>query len=92
MKMQGYTGSQLWDTAFSVQALHVANVGDAAEVPMRRASHFIASTQARHALSSRSPCYCVSILYYALLCEDAICRVVYLDGYASWQCEVTGNT
>lgn len=63
MKMQGYTGSQLWDTAFAVQALHAANVGDAAEVAMRRASHFIVSTQARHA-----QCYLLPIL----LCLDAM--------------------
>lgn len=46
MRMQGYNGSQLWDTAFAVQALHAAKLGDSVKSTMRRASKFIVSTQA----------------------------------------------
>lgn len=45
MKMQGYNGSQLWDTAFAVQAIVETNmVNDVAET-LQRASDYIDITQ-----------------------------------------------
>ena len=46
MKMQGYNGSQLWDTTFAVQA--ICATGMAAEVTdcLRKAQHYVDVTQA----------------------------------------------
>ena len=51
MKMQGYNGSQLWDTTFAVQA--ICATGMAAEFTncLRKAQHYVDVTQA----SSRCP-------------------------------------
>ena len=48
MKMQGYNGSQLWDTAFAVQA--IASTGLASEFGecLRKAHSYIDVTQACH--------------------------------------------
>jgi squalene/oxidosqualene cyclase-like protein len=45
IKMQGYNSSQLWDTAFAVQAALAAGPGDADAGMLRTAHAFIASNQ-----------------------------------------------
>nr|ABX75046.1 cycloartenol synthase 1 [Polygala tenuifolia] len=45
MKMQGYNGSQLWDTAFAVQAIISSNLGEEFEVTLRKAHAYIKNTQ-----------------------------------------------
>ncbi len=45
MKMQGYNGSQLWDTAFAVQAFTAAGVSEQFSPCLQRAHSYIHSTQ-----------------------------------------------
>ncbi|KAK9815761.1 hypothetical protein WJX72_009078 [[Myrmecia] bisecta] len=45
MKMQGYNGSQLWDTTFAVQAVISAGLGDEFSECLRKAHHYIEKTQ-----------------------------------------------
>ena len=45
MKMNGYNGSQLWDTAFAVQAIGAAGLGAEFSDCMRRAHAYIDATQ-----------------------------------------------
>ena len=45
MKMQGYNGSQLWDTAFSVQAFVAAGLGGEFRACLRRAYGFLDEAQ-----------------------------------------------
>lgn len=47
MKMQGYNGSQLWDTAFAFQALHESNVKEKFNATLQNALAFIDRTQVR---------------------------------------------
>ena len=47
MKMQGYNGSQLWDTAFAVLALAEVNLMGATCQSLARAHRYIDNTQAR---------------------------------------------
>jgi len=45
LKMQGYNGSQLWDTSFAVQALAEAELPDVSNNALRKAHEFIHNTQ-----------------------------------------------
>ncbi|CAI9099018.1 OLC1v1035767C2 [Oldenlandia corymbosa var. corymbosa] len=45
MKMQGYNGSQLWDTAFAVQAILSANLNEEYLPTIKKAHTFIKSSQ-----------------------------------------------
>ncbi|CBI18409.3 unnamed protein product, partial [Vitis vinifera] len=45
MKMQGYNGSQLWDTCFAVQAIISANLGEEYGLTLRKAHQFIKNSQ-----------------------------------------------
>ena len=45
MKMQGYNGSQLWDTSFAVQALAAASLGADADRCLRKAHDYIERSQ-----------------------------------------------
>ncbi|XP_057447337.1 cycloartenol synthase-like [Lotus japonicus] len=45
MKMQGYGGSQLWDVAFSVQAILATNLDDEYGSMLKRANEFIKCSQ-----------------------------------------------
>ncbi|GLT66452.1 hypothetical protein SLA2020_388170 [Shorea laevis] len=47
MKMQGYTGSQLWDVTFSVQAILATNLVDEYGSMLRKAHNFIKNAQVR---------------------------------------------
>ncbi|XP_010048521.2 cycloartenol synthase [Eucalyptus grandis] len=47
MKMQGYNGSQLWDVAFSVQAILATNLVDQFGSVLKKAHDFIKNTQVR---------------------------------------------
>ena len=43
--VQGYNGSQLWDTAFAVQALAATQLGDQLGDSLARAGSFLEATQ-----------------------------------------------
>ncbi|XVF19107.1 hypothetical protein REPUB_Repub11eG0081500 [Reevesia pubescens] len=45
MKMQGYNGSQLWDTAFAVQAIISTNLVEECGPTLRKANMYIRNTQ-----------------------------------------------
>ncbi|XP_034696602.1 cycloartenol synthase 2-like [Vitis riparia] len=45
MKMQGYNGSQLWDTCFAVQAIISTNLGEESGLTLRKAHQFIKNSQ-----------------------------------------------
>eukprot|EP00775_Hariotina_reticulata_P008841 gene8841-9020_t len=45
MKMQGYNGSQLWDTSFAVQAMLDAGLVDVAQETLRKAHSYIEQSQ-----------------------------------------------
>ncbi|KAL6335619.1 hypothetical protein AAG906_030755 [Vitis piasezkii] len=45
MKMQGYNGSQLWDTSFAVQAIISTNLGEEYGLTLRKAHEFIKNSQ-----------------------------------------------
>ncbi|KAM0933905.1 putative cycloartenol synthase [Dioscorea sansibarensis] len=45
MKMQGYNGSQLWDTSFTVQAIVATNLSEEFAHPLRKAHDYIRKTQ-----------------------------------------------
>ncbi|XP_034696603.1 cycloartenol synthase 2-like [Vitis riparia] len=45
MKMQGYNGSQLWDTCFAVQAIISTNLGEEYGLTLRKAHQFIKNSQ-----------------------------------------------
>nr|AIW81530.1 cycloartenol synthase protein [Dioscorea composita] len=47
MKMQGYNGSQLWDTAFTVQAIVATNLSEEFAHPLKKAHDYIRNTQVR---------------------------------------------
>jgi hypothetical protein len=47
MKMQGYNGSQLWDTTFAVQAITATGLGTEFAECLRRAHAYVDATQAR---------------------------------------------
>lgn len=47
MKMQGYNGSQLWDTAFAVQAVLATGLASEYSHCLQRAHSFIDHSQAR---------------------------------------------
>ncbi|KAI4379699.1 hypothetical protein MLD38_005962 [Melastoma candidum] len=47
MKMMGYGGSQLWDTAFAVQALLATNMVDLCGSMLKKAHDFIKNSQVR---------------------------------------------
>lgn len=46
MKMQGYNGSQLWDTTFAVQAICATGLAPEFSDCMRRAHHYVDVSQA----------------------------------------------
>ena len=46
MKMQGYNGSQLWDTTFAVQAICATGLAHEFSDCLRRAHHYVDVTQA----------------------------------------------
>ena len=54
--MQGYNGSQLWDTTFAVQA--ICATGLAAEFTdcLRKAQHYVDVTQVKHSLVPSQNC------------------------------------
>ncbi|RDX83501.1 Cycloartenol synthase, partial [Mucuna pruriens] len=56
MKMQGYNGSQLWDAAFSVQAILAANREDEYGSMLKKANNFIKCSQVTEN-SSGNPSY-----------------------------------
>jgi hypothetical protein len=45
MKMQGYNGSQLWDTSFAVQALASTGLLQVAGQALRKAHHYVDASQ-----------------------------------------------
>ncbi|GAA0163848.1 cyclase [Lithospermum erythrorhizon] len=45
MKMQGYNGSQLWDTAFAVQAIISTNLSEEYGLTLKKAHEFIKNSQ-----------------------------------------------
>ncbi|KAJ0984426.1 hypothetical protein J5N97_002782 [Dioscorea zingiberensis] len=45
MKMQGYNGSQLWDTAFTVQAIAATDLSEEFGPPLKKAHDYIKNTQ-----------------------------------------------
>ncbi|KAL1318851.1 hypothetical protein HN51_071131 [Arachis hypogaea] len=45
MKMQGYNGSQLWDVAFSVQAILATNLDEECSSMLKKANNFIKCSQ-----------------------------------------------
>uniref|UniRef100_A0A383VVZ0 Squalene cyclase C-terminal domain-containing protein n=1 Tax=Tetradesmus obliquus TaxID=3088 RepID=A0A383VVZ0_TETOB len=45
MKMQGYNGSQLWDTSFAVQAMLDSGLTDVAGGPLKKAHSYIEQSQ-----------------------------------------------
>ncbi|KAL3585599.1 hypothetical protein D5086_012466 [Populus alba] len=45
MKMQGYNGSQLWDTAFAVQAIISTNLVEEYSPPLKKAHAFVKNSQ-----------------------------------------------
>nr|CAM91422.1 cycloartenol synthase [Dioscorea zingiberensis] len=45
MKMQGYNGSQLWDTAFTVQAIVATDLSEEFGPPLKKAHDYIKNTQ-----------------------------------------------
>ncbi|CAI7821610.1 unnamed protein product, partial [Closterium sp. NIES-53] len=45
MKMQGYNGSQLWDTAFAVQALHATHMMDETHRALNLAHSYLERSQ-----------------------------------------------
>lgn len=45
MKMQGYNGSQLWDTAFTVQAIISTNLSEEYGLTLKRAHDYIKNSQ-----------------------------------------------
>lgn len=47
MKMQGYNGSQLWDTTFAVQAICATGLAHEFTNCLQRAHHYVDTTQAR---------------------------------------------
>ncbi|GAQ81630.1 cycloartenol synthase [Klebsormidium nitens] len=47
MKMQGYNGSQLWDTAFAVQALAATEMLEETAPILKRANHYVDKSQVR---------------------------------------------
>ncbi len=47
MKMQGYNGSQLWDTTFAVQAIAATGLAHEFAACLRRAGAYVDATQAR---------------------------------------------
>ena len=46
MKMQGYNGSQLWDTTFAVQAICATGMAEDFGDCLRKAQHYVDVTQA----------------------------------------------
>lgn len=48
MKMQGYNGSQLWDTAFAVQAMVASGFADEAKETLKKAYYYLDVTQVRN--------------------------------------------
>lgn len=49
MKMQGYNGSQLWDTAFAVQAFAATGMSKQFSTTLQSAHSYIHNTQVRFA-------------------------------------------
>lgn len=45
MKMQGYNGSQLWDTAFAAQAIIATGLGSEFKSCLKKAAHYIDDNQ-----------------------------------------------
>lgn len=51
MKMQGYNGSQLWDTSFAVQAITAAGLAHEFKDCLRKAHSYIDASQVASSLS-----------------------------------------
>jgi hypothetical protein len=47
LQLQGYNGSQLWDTAFAVQALAATEMIEETAPILKRANHYIDKAQVR---------------------------------------------
>ncbi|RVW42851.1 Cycloartenol Synthase [Vitis vinifera] len=56
MKMQGYNGSQLWDTSFAVQAIISTNLGEEYGLTLRKAHEFIKNSQVHVAIEVLEDC------------------------------------
>ena len=54
--MQGYNGSQLWDTAFAVQAIISTNIAEEYGQTLRKAHEYIKDSQV---LSGKNLFYCI---------------------------------
>jgi len=52
MKMQGYNGSQLWDTAFAVQAIAASGLANDKTIApiLQRAHRYLDASQVRYRL------------------------------------------
>ena len=57
MKCQGYNGSQLWDTAFSVQAIVESGLGRMFESTVRSAYHYVDISQVQENVADRRKFY-----------------------------------
>ena len=68
MKMQGYNGSQLWDTTFAVQAITATGLGAEFATCLQRAHAYVDATQAR-ALS------CMLHIHITHACEGHFARL-----------------
>ena len=57
MKCQGYNGSQLWDTAFAVQAIVESGLGRVFERTVRSAYHYVDISQVQENVADRRKFY-----------------------------------
>lgn len=57
IKMQGYHSSQLWDTAFAVQAIEASGEANEQLGTLRKAARFIADNQVESDVPERAGCY-----------------------------------
>eukprot|EP00884_Botryococcus_braunii_P002417 jgi/Botrbrau1/12176/Bobra.0186s0084.1 len=57
MKMQGYNGSQCWDTCFAVQAITASGLGAQFKSCLKKALHFVDVTQVREDVPDRNRHY-----------------------------------
>ena len=71
MKMQGYNGSQLWDTSFAVQAITAAGLAQEFSKCLKKAHSYIDTTQVLppHRPDARCAALCCAVLRCAVLCQ-----------------------
>lgn len=65
--VQGYNGSQLWDTAFTVQAIVATNLSEEFAHPLKKAHDYIRKTQVNFLMLSLSQLLFVTICKVFLL-------------------------